>query len=96
MRLRCVLVCEFDETKHDSVKVFFGYRAVFERFVNAFVVESFASRHFKIKSCFYAFAAVVNRAPVAHDDTLETPFVTEYVGEKTLVVGKVFAVETIV
>ena len=91
-----IFVCKFDEAKHHFVDIRFGERACFERFVNVVVVETFAAGHFEIHICFDAFCAVVDCAPIAHDDAFKSPFVAQNVGEETLVVAQISAVETVV
>ncbi len=91
-----VFVCESDEAEHHFVDVFFGESACFECLVNGVVVKTLAAGHFKVHTCLDAFGAVVNCAPVAHDDAFESPFVAKNIGEEAFVVAKVRSVEAVV
>ena len=89
-------IYEFQHSAHDFIEFFFGEFAVFNRFDDVLVGKSARIGHFQVKPRLYALNAVVRGVPVAYHNSLESPFVAQNIGKKTLVVGSVFAVHAVV
>ena len=87
---------KFNQTQNDFVKVGFVKSAFFDCFYNFVVVHSVVARHFEVVSCFHAFDAVVDSAPVGNGDAFIAPFVTKNIGEKFFVFTHIFAIYLVV
>lgn len=94
--VRLALEREPYHTQSDFVEVFFGKRAFLDRLDDVFVVCAAVAGHFEVHTRLDAFDPVVHRAPVADDNAAEAPFPAEHVGEHTLVVRKISAVQAVV
>ena len=80
----------------DDIEFLFAELAFFYGIDYLLVCNAAARGHFEVKPRAYAFYAVVGSVPVAHYDSVEAPFVSQYIGQKTLVVGEICTVEFVV
>lgn len=78
------------------VQQFFRQKAAFDRFHDFFVPVSAVTRHFQVEAGGQAGHAVVDRAPVRHDESFESPFLPQDVGQQGFVFRGVRAVDFVV
>ncbi len=87
-------ICE--KSLHHAVEQLFVKLSALYGFDYLLVCRSAATWHFQIKSCLDCLDTVVESVPIADDDALKAPFFSQYIGEKSLVVRQIHAVELVV
>ena len=95
-RIFCRRHSNLQNSVNRLVDCFFVERAVFDCFYDELIVHTAARRHFQVVTCFYTFYSFVGCAPVAYDDTFESPLVSQDFVEYEFVFCSVSVIDKIV